>query len=98
MGREIELINGEEVLWCSGCQAHLPLFEFSRDSANNVGYAYQCKVCLRKRQMRRKKPEGYDPHNIKLAMEMLEAMGYDIEQNIHEQFKEKHPELFGGSK
>jgi DNA-directed RNA polymerase subunit RPC12/RpoP len=67
---------------CSLCQDYLPNDHFHKDNSKPPFYlSYNCKKCRKDISNRKPDPELVEHKNI-----ILNKMGYDVEDNIHEQF------------
>jgi hypothetical protein len=81
---------------CTRCGETKPVTEFYRNSANKDGYAHGCKVChsdYQRRtiaQNREINLNGTTYDDYYNSYELLKFMGYDLNQDIHKQFADKH--------
>jgi hypothetical protein len=92
-------------LVCSKCKEYKSLEEFSRDSrAKSRNYkSYSCKECD-KEDYYESDPEKYRENHIEELIFIFDKIGYDTSTmkeerySIHQQFLERHQELFNKPK
>ena len=80
--------------FCVECGEEKPLTEFYRKGED---YVYQrCKTCTKlgldqfsKNGINHNAQAEHIKYTIRNARELLTRIGYDVERNIHEQFKER---------
>ncbi len=92
---KFQMIDGELHLLCGKHKIYEPVSGFTvREKNTATGYMSYCRLAMKEKQreslLRNKEMAPLDAHQIErdviLAKELLTECGYDIEQNIHEQF------------
>jgi len=92
---KFKMIDGELHLLCGKHKIYEPVIGFTvREHNTATGYMSYCRLAMREKQResftRNKEMAPLDAHQIErdviLAKELLTECGYDIQQNIHEQF------------
>lgn len=84
---KIILINEKEYKYCKDCSDLLPIDKFGKNLHNPTGHMLRCISCeIRKRRIKR------EENKIEwLTIEdILTGMGYDITDDIHKQFCDRH--------
>ena len=83
-------INGVIHYECRGCQTFKPKEEYHPSKTHKLGIQSLCKICNNiKHKATILISDSQDEHTAKGAREILEGLGYDLDKNVHEQFKER---------
>jgi hypothetical protein len=84
--------DGEEYCLCRKHQEFFPCSSFFVDRKRSNGHVSLCKPCYKEEQKARRLLKEPEPSKdvVELTMEVLERLGYDTKQNIHQQFLKKH--------
>jgi len=99
-----ERINCNGDVWCYDCEKYLPVGLFIK---SNSFYSANCKECrhiqYKKRQRLEQYPYGHwnieDTEDIREQLKLLfKILGYNTEENIHQQFMEKYKNYFTNKK
>jgi hypothetical protein len=88
--------DGIEYAFCRGHKTYHLTSEFSKDCRSVTKYAYSCRDWKnqddRARKLRQKTMGAFAAHSVpeevELAKMLLTRMGYDLDQDIHQQFLE----------
>jgi len=85
---KIKIIDGVEYCRCAGHKDYHPCTEFTTERRAKHGIASSCKHYYRDRMNKKDSPKAKSTQEM--ANLVLTRMGYDIEEDVHQQFLERH--------
>ena len=90
----------DEYRICAACELELPIYEFWGDNSNEGGKNRRCKTCVKTKNLipleNRLSKITDESRKALLKAEydtvysFLEAIGYRLDQDIHQQFLDRH--------
>ena len=92
--RKVEMVDDVMYLYCTRCQEMKSQDNYTINRMSNTGLDYYCRQC--NSEMKKNPKENYTYKSQKDFIEtMFKNMGYDINDDISEQFNNKIKEKYG---
>lgn len=88
------LKDGEYYIICRICNEHKHSNEFHNSPTGPIRKIYVCKEC-NKDYIKKNSMESYSQENQDNAKEVLTILGYDLDGDVHQQFKDRVKSKYG---